>query len=97
MPFCSENCIKTFKKLSPLFAPINPKPVVLDYHFFFIDIVGLSDPRLVVAKQKEKIERLNGFIKDCEAYRKTPDDAKNHPADRRWNGNRLHGKPRIAL
>ncbi|MGB7279295.1 MAG: ATPase domain-containing protein, partial [Pseudolabrys sp.] len=44
MPFCSENCIKTFKKLSPLFAPINPKPVVLDYHFFFIDIVGLSDP-----------------------------------------------------
>ena len=76
MPFCSENCIKTFKKLSPLFAPINPKPVVLDYHFFFIDIVGLSDPKLVVAKQKEKIERLNGFIKDCDAYRKTPDDAK---------------------
>jgi len=76
MPFCSENCIKTFKKLSPLFTPINPKPVVLDYHFFFIDIVGLSDPKLVVAKQKEKIERLNGFIKDCEAYRKTPDDAK---------------------
>ena len=76
MPFCSENCIKTFKKLSPLFAPINPKPVVLDYHFFFIDIVGLSDPKLVVAKQKEKIERLNGFIKDCDAYRKTSDDAK---------------------
>jgi archaellum biogenesis ATPase FlaH len=75
-PFCSEECIKTYKKISPFFPTIGPKPGLLDYHFFFIDIVGLSDPHLVVKKQKEKIERLNGFIKECEAFRKTPDESK---------------------
>jgi archaellum biogenesis ATPase FlaH len=75
-PFCSEECIKTYKKISPFFPTIGPKPGLLDYHFFFIDIVGLSDPYLVVKKQKEKIERLNGFIKECEAFRKTPDASK---------------------
>jgi archaellum biogenesis ATPase FlaH len=75
-PFCSEDCIKTYKKISPFFPTISPKPGLLDYHFFFIDIVGLSDPHLVVKKQKEKIERLNNFIKECEAFRKTPDDSK---------------------
>lgn len=75
-PFCSEECIKTYKKISSFFPTIGPKPGLLDYHFFFIDIVGLSDPQLVVEKQKQKIERLNGFIKECEAFRKTPDDFK---------------------
>jgi archaellum biogenesis ATPase FlaH len=75
-PFCSEECIKTYKKVSPFFPTISPKLGLLDYHFFFIDIVGLSDPHLVVEKQKQKIERLNGFIKECEAFRKTPDDLK---------------------
>jgi archaellum biogenesis ATPase FlaH len=75
-PFCSEECIKTFKKISPFFPTIGPKPGLLDYHFFFIDIVGLSDPHLVVKKQKEKIERLNAFIKECEAFRKTPDESR---------------------
>jgi len=75
-PFCSEECIKTYKKVSPFFPTISPKLGLLDYHFFFIDIVGLSDPHLVVEKQKQKIERLNGFIKECEAFRKTQDDLK---------------------
>lgn len=75
-PFCSEECVKMYKKISPFFPTIGPKPGLLDYHFFFIDIVGLSDPHLVVKKQKEKIERLNGFIKECEAFRKTPDESK---------------------
>lgn len=75
-PFCSEECIKTYKKVSPFFPTISPKLGLLDYHFFFIDIVGLSDPHLVVEKQKQKIERLNGFIRECEAFRKTQDDLK---------------------
>jgi KaiC/GvpD/RAD55 family RecA-like ATPase/class 3 adenylate cyclase len=44
---------------------------VISANFFFIDIVGLSDPSLSVRKQIEKIERLNNLIYSCDAFKKT--------------------------
>jgi KaiC/GvpD/RAD55 family RecA-like ATPase/class 3 adenylate cyclase len=43
---------------------------VINANFFFIDIVGLSDPSLSVRKQMEKIERLNNLINSCDAFKK---------------------------
>jgi hypothetical protein len=39
--------------------------------FFFIDIVGLSDPIISTEAQLRKIEILNRFIKECHSYRTT--------------------------
>lgn len=44
---------------------------VISANFFFVDIVGLSDPSLSVRKQIEKIEVLNNFISSCSAFKKT--------------------------
>lgn len=43
---------------------------VLTANFFFIDIVGLSNPYLSVRKQIQKIELLNNLIASCPAFRK---------------------------
>ena len=40
--------------------------------FFFIDIVGLSDPILSTETQRTKITNLNSMIHDCETLAKTP-------------------------
>ena len=37
--------------------------------FFFIDIVGLSDPIISTEAQLRKIDLLNRFIKECHSYR----------------------------
>jgi KaiC/GvpD/RAD55 family RecA-like ATPase/class 3 adenylate cyclase len=39
--------------------------------FFFVDIVGLSDPTLSVKNQVQKIQALNELIHSCESFRKT--------------------------
>jgi KaiC/GvpD/RAD55 family RecA-like ATPase len=39
--------------------------------FFFIDIVGLSDPTLSVKNQVQKIQALNELINSCDSFRKT--------------------------
>jgi hypothetical protein len=44
-------------------------------HFFFVDVVGLSDPAMSVKTQVKKIEVLNKSIAECDAYRLTPQDA----------------------
>ena len=41
--------------------------------FFFVDIVGLSDPNLSVRKQIEKIRALNKFVASAEAFKKSED------------------------
>ena len=41
---------------------------VMDASFFFIDIVGLSDPTYSVSSQRQKIEALNNLIMSCSAY-----------------------------
>jgi hypothetical protein len=45
-------------------------------HFFFIDIVGLSDPVISVKRQKKKIETLNNLIASCEVFRNTDNASK---------------------
>jgi KaiC/GvpD/RAD55 family RecA-like ATPase/class 3 adenylate cyclase len=51
-------------------ADVGPS-VVVNANFFFVDIVGLSDPSLSVRRQIEKIEVLNNFISSCSAFKKT--------------------------
>ena len=46
---------------------------VITGNFFFIDIVGLSDPSLSVRRQIEKIEVLNNLISSCNSFKKTVD------------------------
>ena len=47
-------------------------PLNLIYaHFFFVDIVGLSDPVISVKKQIKKIEALNTLISSCEVFKNT--------------------------
>ena len=43
--------------------------------FFFVDIVGLSDPELSVVLQVRKIERLNDTITHCKAFESAPSDS----------------------
>ena len=44
--------------------------------FFFIDIVGLSDPLLSTTTQAKKIRVLNDFIAECKTYKETPETEK---------------------
>ena len=74
--FDSQNCVETYRKLSGVFGPrISPQiglpSVVVNTSFFYIDIVGLSNPSLSTQKQIEKIEILNKSIGSCDAFSKT--------------------------
>jgi len=44
-------------------------------NFFFIDIVGLSDPTMSTTTQVKKITVLNDCMKECDAYKNTPKDS----------------------
>ncbi len=46
----------------------------INANFFFIDIVGLSNPSLPVNKQREKIENLNDLIASCDAFKDFEDN-----------------------
>jgi KaiC/GvpD/RAD55 family RecA-like ATPase len=39
-------------------------------NFFYVDMVGLSDPRLSVKKQIQRIQILNELIHSCDSFRK---------------------------
>lgn len=73
------SCLDTYRKLSDIYGSsmiyVVPSGVV-NANFFFIDIVGLSDPSLSVEKQIKKIETLNRLISSCDAFAKTPRDKK---------------------
>jgi len=43
-------------------------------NFFFVDIVGLSDPQLSTKTQIKKIKVLNRCITECPAFTDTPED-----------------------
>jgi len=72
--------VETYKKLAGVYglniSEIGIASEVVDANFFYIDIVGLSNPLLSVIKQREKIEDLFGIIKSCEAFRS--EDMKIH-------------------
>src|SRR5205807_1743793 len=66
------SCFMTHKKLGELYGlsvGYGLEPGVVNANFFFIDIVGLSDPSLSVEKQIKKIQELNSRIKSCEAFK----------------------------
>ncbi len=43
-------------------------------HVFFVDMVGLSDPKVAVKRQIRKIEALNNLISSCEVFRNTDEN-----------------------
>ena len=73
------NCLETYRKLGDIYGShilYALQPGVINANFFFIDIVGLSNPLLSVEKQIGKIEDLNALIGSCDAYSKVPKDKK---------------------
>jgi KaiC/GvpD/RAD55 family RecA-like ATPase len=73
------HCLETYRKLGDIYGSnvvYSLQPGVVNANFFFIDVVGLSDPRLSVEKQIQKIENLNTLIGSCDAYNKIPKDKK---------------------
>ena len=42
--------------------------------FFFVDIVGLSDPKISTETQRTKIKILNDLIYDCKSFSEIPED-----------------------
>jgi hypothetical protein len=77
--FDTEKCRQTYKKLAGVYG-YNVSdvglPDVLNANFFFIDVVGLSDPSLSVKKQIIKIDLLNRLIGSCSVFSKTPKNMK---------------------
>jgi len=76
MPF-HNNHVKIYMKLAGAFGQARVSDVgpsgVIDAAFFFVDVVGLSDPALSVRRQIEKIEALNDMIGHCETFKKASD------------------------
>jgi KaiC/GvpD/RAD55 family RecA-like ATPase len=73
------HCLDTYRKLGDIYGShilYALQPGVVNANFFFIDIVGLSNPLLSVEKQIGKIEDLNALIGSCDAYSKVPKDKK---------------------
>ncbi|HJU13365.1 MAG TPA: adenylate/guanylate cyclase domain-containing protein [Candidatus Nitrosotalea sp.] len=44
-------------------------------HFFFVDVVGLSDPTMSTKTQIKKIDILNRSVSECEAFKSTSKDS----------------------
>lgn len=74
--FDTKKCADTYRKFYDAYGSSMPETglpsKVVDIGFFFVDIVGLSDPRLSVKSQVQKIEALNRLIGECEAFKRTP-------------------------
>ena len=51
---------------------INTNLSLINAHFFFVDIVGLSDPKMSTKTQMKKIEVLNKAISECESFKSQP-------------------------
>lgn len=66
------NHLEVYKKLVGIYglslSELGFSSEVMDASFFFIDIVGLSDPSYSVSSQRQKIETLNNLIMACSAY-----------------------------
>ena len=45
---------------------------LINAHFFFVDIVGLSDPYMSTKTQVKKIEVLNRYLGETDVYKSTP-------------------------
>jgi KaiC/GvpD/RAD55 family RecA-like ATPase/class 3 adenylate cyclase len=73
LAFDTKICMETYRKLACVYgssiAETGLTTEVFNVNFFFIDIVGLSDPSLSVKKQMQKIEVLNRLIASCDAFK----------------------------
>jgi KaiC/GvpD/RAD55 family RecA-like ATPase/class 3 adenylate cyclase len=72
--FDTKACMETYGKLAEAYGSSMSSETglpleVFNVSFFFIDIVGLSDPSLSVKKQIQKIEALNKLIASCDAFK----------------------------
>lgn len=78
--FDRQVCIDTYMKLRSAYgskiSEAGLPSELLDAHFFFVDIVGLSDPSLSVKKQVQKINILNSLIGSCDSFKKIPPEKK---------------------
>ena len=78
LPFHSFH-LEMYKKFTRLYG-INIADIgvssseAINGNFFFVDIVGLSNPSLPVNKQREKIENLNEIIASCDAFKVVDDN-----------------------
>ena len=67
------NHLEVYKRLVGIYglnlSELGFSSEVMDANFFFIDIVGLSDPSFSVSSQRQKIEVLNNLIISCTAYK----------------------------
>ena len=79
LAFDTKICMETYRKLAGVYgssiAETGLTTQAFNVNFFFIDIVGLSDPSLSVKKQMQKIEVLNRLIASCDAF-KAPKEKK---------------------
>lgn len=72
--FDNKECMEIYQRLENAYgskiSDTGLPSEAFDASFFFIDLVGLSDPTLSVKNQVHKIEILNELIHSCDAYRK---------------------------
>lgn len=72
--FDTKTCLETYRKLSSALgmsiSEAGLPSEAFDVSFFYIDIVGSSDPSMSVKKQVQKIELLNKFIGSCESFKR---------------------------
>jgi KaiC/GvpD/RAD55 family RecA-like ATPase len=71
--FDSKECMEIYHRLENAYgskiSDTGLPSVAFHASFFFIDIVGLSDPTLSVKKQVQKIQILNELIHSCDSFR----------------------------
>ncbi len=54
---------------------LNTNLSLIHANFFFVDVVGLSDPSMSTKTQIKKIETLNKSILECKSYKSVPPDS----------------------
>jgi KaiC/GvpD/RAD55 family RecA-like ATPase len=71
--FDSKECMEIYQRLENAYgskiSDTGLPSEAFDASFFYIDMVGLSDPTLSVKTQVQKIEILNELIHSCDAFR----------------------------
>jgi class 3 adenylate cyclase len=72
--FDSKECMEIYNRLETAYgskiSETGLPSEAFDASFFFIDIVGLSDPTMSVKKQVQKIEMMNKLILSCDPFRR---------------------------
>lgn len=51
---------------------VRDNPHLIHANFFFVDVVGLSDPEMSTRTQLKKLTIFHRIIKQCQAYKNTP-------------------------